>query len=118
MRLIRLRPDLDPQTRVVLHEAALDVVLPLLAEQRRAEVERARTMLGVGVDVELEIVPPPAPAVTVPATCARCAEDAGRRFRLDDVLRAPALPHRDCLCQRATDEPEGICRCAWKAVVM
>ena len=101
-----------------MHEAALDIVLPLLAEARRAEVERARTMLGVGVDVELEIVPPPAPAVTVPATCARCAEDAGRRFRLDDVLRAPALPHRDCLCQRATDEPEGICRCAWRAVVM
>ena len=117
-RLIRLRPDLDPQTRVVIHENALDVVLPFLRQQRRVELERARTMLGVGLEIQLEVVPPPPMAVSVPATCARCAEDAGRRFTLDEALRDSALPHRDCLCQRATDEPEGICRCAWKAIVM
>ena len=103
---------------MVIHEAALDVVLPLLREQRRTEMERARAMLGLGLEVQLEVVPPAPMAVSVPATCTRCAQDAGRRFPLDEALREPALPHRDCLCQRAADEPEGICRCAWRAIVM
>jgi hypothetical protein len=82
------------------------VELPLLREQRRTALSARAGDARLGLEVSSEVVPPAPMAVSVPATCTRCAQDAGRRFRLDEALRESALPHRDCLCQRAADEPE------------